>query len=69
MIEVTDGGIITAVKYLHPSNDSSSIVVKDEGSSKDIFSKQVQFLKAHFPMVVTDDGIITAFNEAQLQKQ
>lgn len=69
LIEVTEGGIDTFAKYLHPSNDSSSIIAKEDGSSNVIFAKEVQSLKAHFPIVVIDDGIITSVNKVQLQKQ
>lgn len=70
LIEITEGGSITFDKFklLHPLNDSSSIIAKDEGFSKVIFFKELQSLKAHFPIVVIDDGIITSVNKVQLQK-
>ena len=56
-MEVTDEGIDTKARELHPEKAPPPMEVTDEGLAKVTEARELQPEKAVFPMEVTVDGI------------
>lgn len=67
-ILLTEGGISTLFKAMHPLKAKSSIQFNFDWLSKVILFSLLQFSKEPLPISVTEGGIETLFRNSQLEK-